>query len=138
MTTAQPIPKMLPRVFHRYVGNGTLFGFLKPYEERIPVVKYLNSVYNFAPLSKWGLSIVPMYGVLVGTPPVEKIDLNTSTALACTGFVWAFYATLIQPQNAGSRALCIVNFCMGMVNGYNAYRKYSYDCAKASAAVKSQ
>lgn len=103
-----------------------MFEFLKPYEN-ITLVKYLNSVYNAAPMSKWGLSIVPMYGVFVGNPPVEKIDVNTSGALACTGFIWSFYATIIQPQNAGSRALALVNFCMGSVNGYNCYRKYAYD-----------
>mmetsp|Transcript_57408 Transcript_57408/g.65806 ORF Transcript_57408/g.65806 Transcript_57408/m.65806 type:complete len:134 (-) Transcript_57408:484-885(-) len=124
--TQQVIPKALPKFLHRYVGNGHMFECLKPYETN-GLVKYLNSVYDLAPLCKWGLSIVPMYGVFIGNPPVEKIDLNTSSALACTGFIWTFYAFIIQPQNAGSRALAAVNFCMGSVNGYNAYRRLQYD-----------
>lgn len=125
----QTIPKSLPKFFHKYVGNGTLFAFLKPYESN-GFIKYVNSVYNFAPLSKWSLSLVPMYGVFCGNPPVEKIDINTSAALACTGFIWTVYALLIQPQNSGSRALALVNLCMGTVNGYNVKRRYAYDCQK--------
>jgi hypothetical protein len=125
-----PIPSLLPRFLHQFVGNGTVFKILKPYEDKFPLLKSFNSVYNVAPASKWGLSIVPLYGVFVGSPPVEKIDANTSGALACTGFVWTVYAMMIQPQNAGSRMLALVNFCMGSVNGYNCYRKYSHDAAK--------
>jgi mitochondrial pyruvate carrier 2 len=124
--TAAAIPKILPKFFHQYVGNATAFQALKSYEH-IAFVKYINSVYNLAPLTKWGLSIVPMVGVVTGSPSVEKIDFNTSVALANTGFIWTVYAMLIQPQNAGSRALALVNLCMGSVNGYNAYRRYQYD-----------
>eukprot|EP00744_Colponema_vietnamica_P008067 GILI01011534.1.p1 GENE.GILI01011534.1~~GILI01011534.1.p1 ORF type:complete len:140 (+),score=24.25 GILI01011534.1:47-466(+) len=121
----QAIPKMLPKFFHQYVGNPVLFQFLKPYEH-IPAVKFLNNVYNTAPASKWSLSIVPLYGVLSGNSPPEKIDMNTSGSLACTGFVWTIYALMIQPQNSGSRALAAVNFCMGSVNGYKCYKKKQY------------
>jgi len=125
-------PWFIPSPLRRYVGNGTLFQRLKPYEAHYPFLKFANSVYNVAPASKWGLSIVPLIGVYQGNPPVDKIDRNTSTALACTGFVWTVYAMLIQPQNAGSRALATVNFCMGCVNGYNANRRYQYDLSQAS------
>ena len=125
MSTAQPIPRFLPKFLHRYVGNGTLFPFLKQYEQ-FYVVRTLNSVYNLAPFSKWGLSIVPLYGVFVGSPPVEKIDLNTSASLTVTGIIWTIYASIIQPQNSGSRALVAVNFCMASVNGFNCYRKLSF------------
>lgn len=126
---ASAAPVFLPRFFHKFIGNEVVFRFLKPYEH-ISFVKYINSVYNLAPLSKWGLSIVPMIGVVTGKPPVEKVDFNTSVALSCTGFIWTVYALLIQPQNAGSRALAVVNFCMGSVNGYNALRRYKYDAIR--------
>jgi hypothetical protein len=119
------IPKAFPGFCHQWVGNGKLFKFLAPYEEKYPQLQGFNSVYNLAPSSKWGLSIVPMYGVFVGSPPVEKIDISTSSALTCTGVVWSFYALIITPQNAGSRALATVNMAMASVNGYNCYRYYS-------------
>jgi hypothetical protein len=126
------IPAFFPKPFHKFVGNPRLFGFLEPYEAQYPVLKTLNNVYNAAPASKWGLSIVPLYGVFVGTPPVEKIDLNTSGSLCATGSVWSVYALMIQPQNAGSRALCAVNAAMAMVNGYNCYRKLSAPASPAA------
>ena len=125
MAAAQEIPAMLPRIFHRFVGNGTLFQFLKPYEAKYPIIGSMNSVYNLAPSSKWGLSIVPIMGIFSGNPPVEKIDLNTSASLTATGAVWSVYALLITPQNAGSKMLCAVNIAMASVNGYNCYRKLS-------------
>ena len=118
------IPSFFPKPFHKYVGNPRFIKLLGPYETN-PLVGTLNNVYNLAPASKWGLSIVPLIGVFTGYPPVEKIDLNTSASLTCTGVVWAVYALCITPQNAGSRALCIVNACMASVNGYNCYRKIS-------------
>ena len=123
---AQEIPKALPKFIHKFVGNPRVSQRLEPYE-RFTLIKYFNSVYNLAPASKWGLSIVPMIGVITGNPPVEKIDRNTSFSLACTGFIWTVYALMITPQNSGSRALAMVNFCMGSVNGYNCYRRVSYD-----------
>jgi hypothetical protein len=123
----QTIPKMLPKMFHKYVGQGSVFPSLKGYVAGNPRLEALNSIYNMAPMAKWSLSIVPMYGVITGTPSVDRVDFNTSVSLACTGFVWSVYAMMITPQNAGSRALAAVNFCMGSVNSYNAYRRYNYD-----------
>jgi len=96
-------------------------------EEKYQIVKSMNSVYNTAPMWKWGLSILPLYQVMTGQPPVEKLDLNQSVALTFTGIVWAYYSTLIQPQNMGSYALCACNFAMGTVNGYNVYRRIKYE-----------
>ena len=128
---SQTIPKFLPSFAHKYVGNPTLFQFLKKYEAQYPFIQSINSVYNVAPASKWGLSIVPLYGVFTGYPAVEKIDENTTFSLACTGFVWTIYAMIISPQNAGSRALATVNACMFCVNGYNFSRKQAYLKSKA-------
>lgn len=119
------IPKMFPKAFHSWVGTGRIFGFLAPYE-RNPVIGYLNSIYNTAPLFKWSLSIVPLCGIVSGNPPVEKVDFNSSVALCATGVVWFVYALLIQPQNSGSRSLALVNVCLASVNGYNCYRSAAY------------
>jgi mitochondrial pyruvate carrier 2 len=100
-----------------------MFKFLKPFESKIPGLAWFNTAYSLAPTSKWGLSIVPLYGVFTGTPHPSKIDEQTSASLACTGFVWTFYAMIITPQNAGSMMLAAVNLAMGSVNGYNVYRK---------------
>ncbi|EPY25241.1 hypothetical protein STCU_04364 [Strigomonas culicis] len=132
--TQQVIPKALPKVFHKYVGNPVLFKCLVPYE-KYAVVKYINSAYNSAPLFKWSLSIVPLCGIMSGYPPVEQLDMNSSAALAATGLVWTFYACVIQPQNSGSRALALVNGCLFMVNGYNTYRSWAYQRSKKAAVV---
>lgn len=121
----QAIPSMFPRPLHKWVGNDRLFKCLIPFE-RYGAVKFLNSAYNTAPLFKWSLSIVPLYGIISGRPSVEQIDLNSSSALFATGMVWFFYALLIQPQNAGSRSLALVNMCLAFVNGYNCYRYLQY------------
>lgn len=121
----QSIPKGFPKFLHKWVGNDRIFKSLIPYES-IGVVKYLNSAYNAAPLFKWSLSIVPLYGIVKGDPPVDKIDLNSSLALFATGCVWFVYALLIQPQNSGSRSLALVNICLASVNGYNCYRSITY------------
>lgn len=126
------IPRLFPRVFHSWVGNGRILKGLEPYE-RFPIVSYLNSIYNTAPLFKWSLSIVPLYGIFVGTPSVEKIDFNSSAALLATGIVWFIYALLIQPQNSGSRSLALVNICLATVNGYNCYRSAMYHRSKPAA-----
>lgn len=130
----QAIPKLFPKIFHPMVGNGTVFKFLKPYETN-PVIAYLNSIYNAAPLFKWSLSIVPLAGIVTGNPPVEQLDLNTSISLTATGCVWFVYAQLIQPQNSGSRSLAAVNFCLATVNGYNIYRVVQYNKKKAAEAA---
>ncbi|KAF8290063.1 putative mitochondrial pyruvate carrier protein [Trypanosoma cruzi] len=128
--TQQVIPKAFPKILHRYVGRPRVFEFLKPYEKYY-VVAYLNSVYNAAPLFKWSLSIVPLYGIFSGSVPVEKVDFNSSAALSITGLVWFVYALLIQPQNSGSRSLALVNMCLASVNGYNCYRSWAYKRVKA-------
>ncbi|CAJ1031206.1 Mitochondrial pyruvate carriers, putative [Leishmania lindenbergi] len=131
--TGHTIPKMFPRPFHSWVGTGRIFNFLSPYE-RNPFIAYLNSIYNTAPLFKWSLSVVPLYGIVSGNPPVEKIDFNSSAALCATGMVWFLYALLIQPQNSGSRSLALVNVCLAVVNGYNCYRSARYKSLQVAKA----
>lgn len=45
--------------------------------EKYPIVKTLNNVLWAAPAWKWGLAVVPLYGVITGSP-VEKVDLNNA------------------------------------------------------------
>ncbi|GET87181.1 hypothetical protein, conserved [Leishmania tarentolae] len=130
----QTIPKLFPKAFHSWVGTGRIFNFLAPYEQN-PVIAYLNTIYNTAPLFKWSLSIVPLYGIVSGYPPVEKIDFNSSAALCATGMVWFVYSLLIQPQNSGSRSLALVNICLATVNGYNCHRSLQH---KRSQTVKAK
>eukprot|EP01099_Mayorella_cantabrigiensis_P002493 TRINITY_DN208_c0_g1_i1.p1 TRINITY_DN208_c0_g1~~TRINITY_DN208_c0_g1_i1.p1 ORF type:complete len:153 (+),score=43.10 TRINITY_DN208_c0_g1_i1:45-461(+) len=96
-------------------------------ESAYPALKPLNDVTYLAPTFKWALSIVPLTQTFRGSVPVEKVDFEQSLSLSFTGMVWAYYATLIQPQNAGSMMLCACNAAMGSVNGYNAFRKFRYN-----------
>ncbi|RNF00111.1 hypothetical protein TraAM80_07794 [Trypanosoma rangeli] len=131
-TTAaqQAIPRALPKLFHRYVGDARLFQCLQPYE-KYSVVAYLNSAYNVAPIMKGSLSVIPLYGIFIGSPPAEKVDFNSSAALTVTGLLWFVYVLLIHPQNSGTRALSALNFGMACVNGVNCYRYLSYKRSKA-------
>ena len=128
-TVKQTIPSGVPKLAHRFVGNGNMFARAVPLYSKYPIVKSLNSVYNLAPASKWGLSVVPLFGCITGTQKIEKVNFNTSVSLAITGCVWTVYALIITPQNFGSKMLATVNFAMGSVNGYNAYRRYLFDQA---------
>lgn len=123
---AAAIPRLLPAFLHRFVGNPVMFRRLQPFEKSIPGLNWVNNAYTLAPSSKWALSAVPLMGMVTGSTPIEKIDVNQSGSLALTGFVWTFYALVISPQNAGSRMLAAVNLSLGVVNGYNCYRKSVY------------
>eukprot|EP01098_Paradermamoeba_levis_P013917 TRINITY_DN648_c0_g1_i1.p1 TRINITY_DN648_c0_g1~~TRINITY_DN648_c0_g1_i1.p1 ORF type:complete len:155 (-),score=43.38 TRINITY_DN648_c0_g1_i1:19-441(-) len=130
------LPKLL-RFLRPWIHNHRFFYFkwAIQLEEKFPFFAKWNNVRNLAPGWKWGLSIVPLYQVLTGNPPVEKLDLKQSGSLMFTGAVWTYYATLIQPQDAGSRALALCNGALFLVNGYNAFRKYRYDQNKAKEAL---
>lgn len=137
-TVKQNIPNGVPKFAHRFVGNGNMFGALVPFYSKYPALQSVNSVYNLAPASKWGLSIVPLFGCITGTQPIEKVNFNTSFSLAITGMVWTVYALMITPQNFGSKMLATVNFAMGSVNGYNAYRRYNFDQALNKSEEKNK
>jgi len=111
-----------------FVGNRRIFSnrFIRSFEKGDSLA-FWNDVTFVAPGFKWALSIIPLYGVLVGNPKVEHINIRTSASLSFTGIVWAYYSLLIQPQNMGSLALSMCNACMGLVNGFNVWRKYRYD-----------
>ena len=135
---AQAIPQQLPKMFHKYVGNPHYFGFLRRYEERFPLIFYLNNAYYTAPLSKWGLTIVPLMGIMSGTPAPENVDVATSASIAATGLVWGVYATMIQPQNWGTFSFFAVQICCCTVNSYNLYRHWAYLQQASKAPVGTQ
>jgi hypothetical protein len=83
-----------------------------------------NSYLFLAPAWKWGLAIAPLYGIYLGVPAVENLDLNQSLALTFTGIVWAYYSMLIRPIGY---LLFAVNIALLAVNGYNVYRRINYD-----------
>eukprot|EP00123_Amoebidium_parasiticum_P000901 comp11825_c0_seq1/m.6451 comp11825_c0_seq1/g.6451 ORF comp11825_c0_seq1/g.6451 comp11825_c0_seq1/m.6451 type:complete len:136 (-) comp11825_c0_seq1:202-609(-) len=99
-------------------------------EQKMPLFATINNVTITAPTMKWLLAIVPLTQAISGNPPVEKLDIKQSASLTFTGAVWAWYSLLIQPQNAGSRALCAVNVALFLSNGYNVWRKWTYDQAQ--------
>eukprot|EP01134_Creolimax_fragrantissima_P007673 CFRG7673T1 len=118
-----------PRLLRPWVLNHRLFAnkFAMSMEKSVPGFATLNNVTHTAPLWKWALAVVPLTQAFTGDPPVEKLDLNQSLSLSFTGLVWAYYSTLIQPQNAGSKALCAVNLALLGANGYNAIRKMRHE-----------
>ncbi|KNC84863.1 hypothetical protein SARC_02945 [Sphaeroforma arctica JP610] len=118
-----------PALLRGWVGNQRLFAnkVALSMEKSVPGFAFVNNVTNSAPLWKWALAIVPLTQAVTGEPSVDKLDLNQSLSLTFTGIVWSYYATIIQPQNAGSKALCAVNIALLTSNGYNAYRKMKYD-----------
>jgi len=118
--------KIESSLFKKYIHNPTFLSGprWKQLEERSKLFKFWNNALNAAPAFKWGLSIIPLYGVFVGNPPVEKIDMNTSLALTVTGGVWAYYATLVKPR---ANSLLAVSIALFLVNGYNVARRINYD-----------
>eukprot|EP01136_Pigoraptor_vietnamica_P022937 Opistho-1_new@6276 len=131
---AAAVPSFL-RFLSPWVGNEILFrnAVARRLEASVPIFKHFNNVTNTAPAFKWVLSIVPIYQALIGNPPVEKLDIKQSSALTFTGAVWAYYATLIQPQNSGSRALMLCNAAMASIHGYNVFRRMRYDAKQKGA-----
>eukprot|EP01133_Synstelium_polycarpum_P013009 gene13009-15301_t len=94
-------------ILNKYVGNQQVFAnkYVLGLLEKHPKLAFLND----------------------GMKPPEKIDLNQSASLCATGTIWTYYATLIQPQNAGTRALAACNFAMACCHGYNTYRRVNYN-----------
>jgi len=112
--------------FKKYLKNPTMLSGprWKKLEEKSRFFKWWNNALNAAPGFKWALSIVPLYGVLIGNPPVEKIDIKQSIALTFTGSVWSYYALLVKPT---AYLLMACNLALLGVHGYNITRRVKYD-----------
>jgi len=124
-------------ILNKFVGNQRLFSnsVALALEKSFPPFAVANNVTNAAPAWKWVLSIVPLTQAISGNPTVDKIDAAQSASLVFTGVVWAYYATIIKPQNYGSRALCACNLALLTVNGYNLYRRLKYDSEQAAKSA---
>lgn len=103
--------------------------------QKYPAFAKMNHALNLAPMWKWGLAIVPLYGVFTNNPPVDKLDVNTSLALASTGVVWGYYSLLVRPR---ATALFFVSCALTGANGFNVVRRLRYerDLKKTNAETK--
>jgi hypothetical protein len=123
------------RLFGKYHGveGGVLLRstFFTNLGRRFPLFRKCNNALWAAPAFKWGLSIVPLYGILQGKPKVEDLDLKQSLALSFTGLVWSYYGFLVEPR---ADLLIAVNVALLTVNGYNVFRKLRYEQQKKAAS----
>lgn len=62
-------------------------------------------------------------GVFRGNPPVEKLDVGQTAALAVTGVVFGTYALFVHPR---AWLLFSCNAAMAGVHSWNLYRVYRY------------
>ena len=99
---------------------------MKAYEGNF-FVGLFNSVYNLAPMSKTGLSVVPFIALMNGKPTPDKVDLGTSGALAASGWLWFVYCLIVWPRVWGNVVLANVNGAMALVNSVNVYRRLNYE-----------
>ena len=106
-----------------WLGDGRLFrgATAQKLEESVPGFKWINNAINAAPSQKWMLSIVPLMDLSRGNPPVEKIDLKQTLALATTGGIWSIYSLLIYPRGW---LLFACNVSLFGVHAYNISRKW--------------
>eukprot|EP01132_Coremiostelium_polycephalum_P000521 gene521-656_t len=125
------------RLLDRYLGNQIICKapFVLNFFKKYPKLEFLNNVTNLAPMMKWSLSIVPISQILSGTKPPEKIDLAQSSSLCATGTIWTYYATLITPQNTGTRMLALCNAAMAICHGYNIFRRVKYDQSVSAETI---
>lgn len=75
------------------------------------------TIFFWAPTFKWLITIANIGDF---SRPAENISANQQLAITGTGFIWARYATQINPINYN---LMIVNLFMGMSGIYQLYRK---------------
>ena len=75
------------------------------------------TIFFWAPTFKWMITIANIGDF---SKPAENISANQQIAIFGTGFIWARYATQINPINYN---LMIVNLFMGLSAGYQLYRK---------------
>ncbi|EGC37696.1 hypothetical protein DICPUDRAFT_53816 [Dictyostelium purpureum] len=125
------------RFLDKYTGNQTVFSnkYATQFFTAFPRLAFLNNVTNLAPMMKWSLSVVPITQIVSGTKPPQSIDVYQASSLCATGSIWTYYATLIQPQNTGTRMLAMCNAAMAACHGYNIYRRVQYDKGVASGEI---
>ena len=75
------------------------------------------TIFFWAPTFKWMITIANIGDF---KKPAENVSANQQFAIFGTGFIWARYATQINPINYN---LMIVNLFMGLSAAYQLYRK---------------
>ncbi len=75
------------------------------------------TIFFWAPTFKWMITFANIGDF---KKPAENISSNQQFAICGTGFIWARYATQINPINYN---LMIVNLFMGASAAYQLYRK---------------
>ncbi|KOB73589.1 Light-induced protein-like brain protein 44 [Operophtera brumata] len=63
--------------------------------------------------------------------PLDKVSTSQSATLAATGIIWTRYCLVIRPINY---ALSLCNFTLGLANGVQCFRAYSYQNAMPNIA----
>jgi len=132
MSSSSTSPSFIQRLeagpLKRYMGveGGVLLRnrYAQQMMQRSPAFRRMNNALLAAPAWKWGLAIVPLYNAVTGVPSVDKLDINTSVALAATGMIWAYYGTLVKPK---ATALVAVSVALFLANGWNVYRRVAYE-----------
>ena len=79
------------------------------------------TVFFWAPIGKWGLSIANLIDYKM---PTENVSLPQQLAFLITGLIWTRYSFVISPVNS---SLAAVNFALASTSGYHLLRKYAYD-----------
>ena len=121
------IVRVLPNWSNGVSGGVLLRGrVFEQLAERSAAFRKANNALFIAPFAKSLLSIVPLYSVLTGYPPVEMLDVKQTTALAFTGAVWTFYSFMVHPT---AYLLGLVNGMLFSSNAYNLYRWYAWNRA---------
>ncbi|XP_030032433.1 mitochondrial pyruvate carrier 2 isoform X2 [Manduca sexta] len=109
----------MSRVYKAIIGAADKFvpAKLRPLWEHDAGPK---TIFFWAPAFKWALVMASIDDY---RRPLDKVSTTQSATLAATGLIWTRYCLVIKPINY-SLSLC--NFMLGVANGVQCYRAYSY------------
>ncbi|XP_072933206.1 mitochondrial pyruvate carrier 2-like isoform X2 [Epargyreus clarus] len=79
-----------------------------------------KTIFFWAPAFKWALVMASLDDY---RRPLDKVSTTQSATLAATGFIWTRYCLVIRPINY---ALSLCNFSLGMANGVQCFRAYTF------------
>ncbi|KAJ0172138.1 hypothetical protein K1T71_012111 [Dendrolimus kikuchii] len=79
-----------------------------------------KTVFFWAPAFKWALVLTSIDEF---RRPLDKVSTTQAATLSATGFIWTRYCLVIKPINY---ALSLCNFSLGLANGIQCFRAYSF------------
>ncbi|XP_038207368.1 mitochondrial pyruvate carrier 2-like isoform X2 [Zerene cesonia] len=79
-----------------------------------------KTIFFWAPAFKWALVAASIDEY---RRPLDTVSPTQSATLAATGLIWTRYCLVIRPINY---ALSLCNFSLGVANGVQCFRAYSY------------